>query len=278
MATNPTSLSTTLQAPTASTVTTTITTSTTGNTSVTTVTTVATPVGPVEPVIPSTALTTNMLLSKAWSCKHDLGTPGDANGTWAYPTTAPDKTANCALLAFNNINKGGALYHANVMADATPYNTFCLEVVEYFPVAPTGLSCMENDLEQVQAAVAPATNAAYVDMATQLDHYNGTVDITQNQKWIPTSVKIYPSSRKAGVWYTTRIYVKNNGGGSVTYIGIYLSDLGVYSQLNTTVQSQPGELWGQKLLNQQKQFVGLNMGTLASQVYVKTLNIHSWKS
>jgi hypothetical protein len=232
-----------------------------------------------EPGIPSTALTTNMLLSKAWSCKHDTGTPGNASGTWTYPATAPDKTPNCALLAFTNIDKGGALYHANVMADATPYNTFCLEVAEYFPVAPAGLSCMENDLEQVQAAASTATeNAAYVDMATQLDHYKGTVDITQNQSWVATLVKIDPSSRKAGVWYTTRIYVRNNGGGSVTYIGIYLSDTGLYYPLNITVQSQPAALWGEKLLNQQKQFVGLNMGTLASQVYVKTLNIHSYKT
>jgi hypothetical protein len=276
MATTPAPLSTTLQTTSASTVTTTITTSTVGNTSVTTVTTTATPVGPVEPVIPWIT-TVNMLLSKAWSCKHDLGTPGDANGTWTYPATAPDKTPNCALMAFNNIDKGGALYHANVMADATPYNTFCIEISEYFPVAPLGLSCMENDLEQVAIATTGG-NAPYVDMATQLDHYNGTVDITQNQKWQATSVKIDPSSRKAGVWYTTRIYVKNIDGKNVLYMGIFLSDTGLYYPLNITVPSQPGALWGQKLLNQQKQFVGLNMGTLASQVYVKTLNIHCGKT
>lgn len=275
MATNPAPLSTALQTTGASTVTTTITTSTVGNTSVTTVTTTATPVGPVEPVIPWLT-TVNMLPNKAWSCKHDTGTPGDANGTYTYPAVAPDKTANCGLLAFTNIDKGGALYHANVMADATPYNTFMYEAVEYFPDA-SNLACMEKDLEQVQAATTGG-NAPYVDMATQLDAHNGFVDITQNQKWVATTVKANPTGRKAGIWYTTRIYVRNNGGGSVTYIGIYLSDTGIYYPLDITVQSQPSALWGQKILNQQYQFVGKNMGTIASQVYVKTLNIHCGKT
>jgi hypothetical protein len=230
-----------------------------------------------EPVIPWIQ-TVNMLLSKAWSCKHDLGTPGDANGTYTYPATAPDKTANCGLLSFTNIDKGGALYHANVLADATPYNTFCLEVAEFFPVAPLGLSCMENDLEQVGIAKVAGGNASYVDMATQLDHYKGAVDITQNQAWQATSVKIDPSSRKAGVWYTTRIYLKNVDGKNVLYMGIFLSDTGLYYPLNITVPSQPSKLWGEKLLNQQKQFVGLNMGSLASQVYIKTLNIYCGKT
>src|ERR1700733_7766073 len=76
-----------------------------------------------EPAI-AWAQTINMLLSKAWSCKHDLGTPGNASGTFSYPATAPDKTPNCALLAFTNVDKGGALFHANVLGDATMYNTF----------------------------------------------------------------------------------------------------------------------------------------------------------
>jgi hypothetical protein len=276
MATTPAPLSTTLQTTSASTVTTTITTSTVGNTSVTTVTTTATPVGPVEPVIPTTAQTVNMLLSKAWSCKHDTGTPGDASGTFTYPTTAPDKTTNCGEFSFTNIAKGGALYHANVMADATPYNTFCYEAVEYF-VDASNLACMEKDLEQVQAATTGG-NAPYVDMATQLDHYNGTVDITQNQKWQATTVKIDPLSRKPGVWYTTRVYVKNIDGKNVEYIGIYLSDTGVYYPLNITVPSQPSAPWGQKLLNQQLQYVGLSAASVSSTVYIKTLNIHCWKS
>lgn len=230
-----------------------------------------------EPAIPSTAQVVNMLLSKAWSCKHDTGTPGDANGTYAYPKTAPDGTTNCGEFAFTNIAKGGALNHANVLADATAYNTFCYEAIEYSS-SWANIACAEKDLEQVEAAAGTAKNAAYVDMATQLDHYNGTVDITQNQKWVATKVKADPLTRKAGVWYTTRIYVRNNGGGSVTYIGIYLSDTGQYYPLGITVQSQPSELWGQKLLNQQLQYVGLSAGTVASTVYVKTLNIHCWKS
>ena len=240
------------------------------------VTITTTPLAAVEPAIPSTAQVVNMLLSKAWSCKHDTGTPGDANGTYTYPTAAPDKTPNCGLLSFTNIDMGGALYHANVLPDATAYNTFCYEAVEYFPDA-SNLACMEKDLEQVQAATTGG-NAPYVDMATQLDAHNGFVDITQNQKWVATSVKANPTGRKAGIWYTTRIYVRNNGGGSVTYIGIYLSDTGVYYPLDITVQSQPSAPWGQKLLNQQYQFVGLNMGSIASQVYVKTLNIHCYKT
>lgn len=277
MATTPAPLSTALQTTGASTVTTTITTSTVGNTSVTTVTTTATPVGPVEPVIPNTAQTINMLLSKAWSCKHDTGTPGDASGTFTYPTTAPDKTTNCGEFAFTNEAKGGALYHANVLADATPYNTYMYEAAEYY-VDASNIACAEKDLEQVDPAIGLAKNAAYVDMATQLDHYNGTVDITQNQKWIPTTVKADPTTRKPGVWYTTRIYVKNNGGGSCTYVGIYLSDTGVYYPLNITVQSRPAELWGPKLLNQQLQYVGLSAASVSSTVYIKTLNIHCWKS
>jgi hypothetical protein len=133
-------------------------------------------------------------------------------------------------------------------------------------------------LEQVGPAVGTTKNGPYVDMATQLDHWNGTVDITQNQKWVPTTVKADPSLRKANTWYTTRIYVRNNGGGSVTYIGIYLSDTDTYYPLNITVQSQPSAQWGANLLNQQLQYVGLNAGTVASTVYFKTLNIHCWKS
>jgi hypothetical protein len=271
MATNPAPLSTALQTTGASTVTTTITTSTVGNTSVTTVTTTATPVGPVEPVIPATAQTVNMLLSKAWSCKHDTGTPGDASGTFTYPTTAPDKTTNCGEFAFTNIAKGGALYHANVLPDATAFNTFMYEAVEYY-VDASNISCAEKDLEQV------ASTGVYVDMATQLDHYKGTVDITQNQAWQATSVKADPSTRKPGVWYTTRIYVKNIDGKNVQYIGIYLSDTGVYYPLNITVPSQPNHIWGKNLLNQQLQYVGLSAASVSSTVYIKTLNIHCWKS
>jgi hypothetical protein len=230
-----------------------------------------------EPAIPTSAQTVNMLLSKVWSCKHDTGTPGDANGTYAYPTTAPDKTTNCGEFAFTNIAKGGALYHANVLPDATPYNTFMYEAVEYY-VDASNIACAEKDLEQVGPAVGTAKNASYVDMATQLDHYNGTVDITQNQKWQATTVKADPSTRKTGVWYTTRIYVKNIDGKNVQYIGIYLSDTGVYYPLNITVPSQPSEQWGPKLLNQQLQYVGLSAGTVSSTVYIKTLNIHCWKS
>jgi hypothetical protein len=229
------------------------------------------PVANPEPVIPSTALTTNMLLSKAWSCKHDTGTPGDANGTFAYPKTAPDGTTNCGEFAFTNIAKGGALYHANVLANASAYNTFCYEAIEYFTDA-SNLACMEKDLEQV------AASGVYVDMATQLDHYNSCVDITQNQKWQTAPVKANPTGRKAGVWYTTRIYVRNVDGKNVEYIGIYLSDTGVYYPLGITVPSQPSAKWGVNLLNQQLQYVGLSAGTVASTVFIKTLNIHSWKS
>jgi hypothetical protein len=224
-----------------------------------------------EPAIPTTAQTVNMLLSKAWSCKHDTGTPGDASGTFTYPTTAPDKTTNCGEFAFTNIAKGGALYHANVLPDATAFNTFCYEAVEYY-VDASNISCAEKDLEQVNAS------GVYVDMATQLDHYKGTVDITQNQAWQATSVKADPSTRKPGVWYTTRIYVKNIDGKNVQYIGIYLSDTGVYYPLNITVPSQPNHIWGKNLLNQQLQYVGLSAASVSSTVYIKTLNIHCWKS
>jgi hypothetical protein len=223
-----------------------------------------------EPVI-AWAQTVNMLQSKAWSCMHDPGTPGSASGTFTYPATAPDKTPNCALLSFTNVDKGGALFHANVLQDSTPYNTFMYEAVEYFPNA-SNISCMEKDLEQVNAS------GVYVDMATQLDHYKGAVDITQNQAWQATSVKADPTARKAGIWYTTRIYVKNVDGKNVEYIGIYLSDTGLYYPLGITVPSQPNHIWGKNLLNQQYQFVGLNMGSIASQVYTKVLNIHCAKT
>jgi hypothetical protein len=229
-----------------------------------------------EPVIPANAQVVNMLLSKAWSCKHDTGTPGDANGIFTYPTTAPDGTPNCAEFNFSNIDKGGALYHANVMADATPFNTFCMEIAEFYPTAPTNLACMENDLEQV------AASGVYVDMATQLDHYGnggkGTFDYTENQKWVNSTVPIDPTKRKAGVWYTKRIYVKNIDGKNVLYMGVFLSDTNLYYPLGITVPSQPSAKWGPKLLNQQKQYVGLNMGTVNSIVYVKTLNTHCFNS
>lgn len=225
-----------------------------------------------EPVIPATAQVINMLQSKAWACMHDPGTPGSASGVFTYPATAPDKTANCALASFTNVNKGGALFHANVLQDSTPYNTFMYEAVEYYVGGAGKLSCIEKDLEQVNAS------GVYVDMATQLDHYKGAVDITQNQAWQATSVKIDPTARKDGVWYTTRIYVKNVDGKNVEYIGIYLSDTGLYYPLGITVPSQPNHIWGGKLLNQQLQYVGLNTGTFASQVYLKMLNIHCWKS
>lgn len=246
----------------------------TGNVVLTTQTSTSAPPPPpvnAEPAIPSTAQVVNMLLSKAWSCKHDPGTPGDANGTYTYPTTAPDKTTNCGEFAFINTAKGGALYHANVMASASAFNTFCYEAVEYF-VDASNLACMEKDLEQV------ASTGVYVDMATQLDHYNSCVDITQNQKWQTTTVKANPTGRKAGVWYTTRIYVRNVDGKNVEYIGIYLSDTGVYYPLGITVPSQPSAKWGVNLLNQQLQYVGLSAGTVASVVYIKTLNTHCWKS
>jgi hypothetical protein len=229
------------------------------------------PPPPLEPVIPVTAQTVNMLLSKAWACMHDTGTPGDANGTFTYPTTAPDKTANCGEFAFTNIAKGGALFHANVLPDASAFNTFCYETVE-MSQSYANISCAEKDLEQVNAS------GVYVDMATQLDHYKGTVDITQNQAWQATSVKADPSQRKPNTWYTTRIYVKNVDGKNVDYIGIYLSDTGVYYPLNITVPSQPNHIWGKNLLNQQLQYVGLSAGSVASTVFIKTLNIHCWKT
>jgi hypothetical protein len=212
-----------------------------------------------------------MLTSTAWKCMHDTGTPGDANGTSTYPATAPDGTANCREFSFTNIAKGGALNHANVLPDASAFNTFCYEAVEFSP-SWANISCAEKDLEQV------GPNGVYVDMATQLSAYEGAVDITQNQKWQATSVKANPSTRKPNTWYTTRIYVKNLDGKNVQYIGIYLSDTGVYYPLNITVPSQPNHIWGKNLLNQQLQYVGLSAGTVASTVYIKTLNVHCWKS
>jgi hypothetical protein len=230
-----------------------------------------------EPIIPANAVTIDMLPIKTWAVNHDAGTPGDANGTTTYPVTAPDGTANCREFQFTLINKGGVIYHANVMRDSSAFNTFCYEVEEYF-VDPSNLACHEKDLEQVGPAVGSAKNALYVDMATQLNGHAGCLDITSSNPkgWHHTPVKCSPMALPKGVWIPTKRYVKNLDGKNVLYIGS--NDNGTYSELNITVPSQPGGLWGEKGLNCQYQFDGNSPGSVTSVVYARKFLIHSWKS
>jgi hypothetical protein len=229
------------------------------------------PVNIGEPVIPASAVTIDMLPIKTWAVNQDAGTPGDANGTTTYPVTAPDGTANCRQFQFTLINKGGVIYHSNVMKDSSAVDTFCMETEEFYP-DPSNLACIERDMEQADAT------GAYVDMATQLNGHAGFLDYTSSNPkgWQHTKVKANPMGIPKGTWYTTKRYFQNLGGGMVKYIGS--NDNGTYSHLDITTKSQPGAKWGKNVLNFQYQFDGSSAGSVQSTVYARKMLIHAWKS
>lgn len=227
------------------------------------------PPPPTDPVIPANAVTVDLLPVATWAMNHDAGTPGSATGTSTYPATAPDGTAKCREFQFTLTAKGGFIYHTNVMKDSSAFNTFCVETEEYF-VDPSNLQCHEKDLEQVDSS------GAYVDMATQLNGNAGFLDYTANQSWQHTTVKANPTAIPKGTWYPTKRYFRNNGDGTVTYIGS--NDNGVYSLLNITVKSQPSAKWGKNILNFQYQFDGKSSASVQSTVYVRVMRIHCSKS
>jgi hypothetical protein len=221
-----------------------------------------------EPVIPSNAVVVDML-PFAFASNHDAGTPGSATGTTTYPVTAPDGTPNCREFQMTLIAKGGYIYHGDALKDSSAFNTFCYETDEFFP-DPSNLQQMEKDLEQVDAT------GSYVDMATQLNGNAGCLDITANSKWQHTPVKANPTAIAPATWYPTQRFFRNNGDGTVTYIGS--KDNGTYSPLNITVNSKKPGPWGKNILNVQYQFDGKSSGSVQSTVYARVFRIHCWKT
>lgn len=228
------------------------------------------PVAVPEPVIPSTAVTIDMLPSVKWAMNHDAGTPGASTGTTTYPVTAADGST-VRRFQFTLTGKGGEIFHANVLADSSMYNTFCLETVES-SADWTNISCTEKDMEHVDAT------GAYVDMATQLSAYEGAVDITQNSKWISSNIQADPSKLTPKVLHTQRRYVRDNGDGTVNYIGIFMD--GVYTPFKNSaaVPSHPSAKWGKNILNLQIQYDGKSSASVQSIVDMSVLRVHCWKS
>jgi hypothetical protein len=234
---------------------------------------VVTPIPPpaVEPTIPASATTVDMLPNViAWKMNHDAGTPGSSNGMTSYPVSADDGSI-VRRFQFTLTAKGGEIYHANVMADSSTYNTFCLETVESSEDW-SNIACAEKDMEHVNA------DGAYVDMATQLSIYEGSVDITQNGKWMSTNIQSDPSTLAPKVLHVQRRYVRDNGDGTVNYIGIFMD--GVYFAFKdaSAIHSRPTAHWGKNILNLQIQYDGKSTGSVQSIVDMHVMKVHAWKS
>lgn len=222
-----------------------------------------------EPTIPANATVVDMLPAVVpWQMNHDAGTPGSSTGTTAYPITAPDGTT-CRQFQFTDTAKGGEIYHANVLKDSSAFNTFCYEAVESSPDW-SNIACAEKDLEHADAT------GAYVDMATQLDAHSNTVEVTGGHAWQKTKVLADPSKRAANVLHTTRIYARDNGDGTSTYIGIFLD--GTYYPIGVTLNDTGSTKWGKNVLNLQLQYDGVSAGSVQSTVYMHVLRVHCWKS
>jgi hypothetical protein len=226
------------------------------------------PVNP-EPTIPANAAVIDMLPAVVpWQMNHDAGTPGSSTGTTQYPVTAPDGST-VRMFQFTLSGKGGEIFHANVLKDASAYNEFCYEAVESSDDW-SNIACAEKDLEQADAT------GAYVDMATQLSAYSGTVEVTGGHKWQATKVGADPSKRAPKVLHTTRIYVRDNGDGTSTYIGIFLD--GTYTPIGVTLNNLGSAKWGKNVLNLQLQYDGKSSAAVQSTVYMHVLRLHAWKS
>jgi hypothetical protein len=221
-----------------------------------------------EPTIPASATTVDMLPAVVpWQMNHDAGTPGSSTGTTTYPFKAPDGTT-VRQFQFTDTAKGGEIYHVNAMKDASAFNSFCYETVESSPDW-SNIVCAEKDLEHADAT------GAYVDMATQLSAYSGTVEVTGGHHWQATKVKADPSKRAANVLHTTRVYVKDNGNGTSTYVGIFLD--GTYYPIDVTLNDTGSTKWGKNILNLQLQYDGKSSGSVQSTVFMHVLRVHAWK-
>lgn len=228
------------------------------------------PPPPPEPIIPSSALTIDML-TKSWAMNHDLGTPGTASGTSVYPFKMPDGSIvrrNTFLLG----GHGGEIYHAQVLADASMYNTFCYELVVSAPT-PTGWANVENletDFEHVWS------DGSYVDLAIQLATASGSVEVTENSHWVATKVPANPSKFAATILHTIRHYTRDNGDGTVTYIGSFVD--GVYAPIGIVIGSKKSGPWAAKDLNCQLQFDGALVANTTSIIDIHVHKAHCWKS
>jgi hypothetical protein len=223
-----------------------------------------------EPTIPANAVVVDLLPSVKWAMNHDAGTPGSSTGTSTYPATAPDGS-QCRVFNVTASGKGGEIFHVNVLADSSMYNIFCLETVESSGDWPK-IACAEKDMEHVNPL------GQYVDMATQLSTYDGDVDITQNQKWISSNVKADPTQLALNVLHTQRRYMRDNGDGTVNYMGIYLDS--VYNPfLNASaIKSQPSALWGKNILNLQIQYDSISALQVSFVVWMHVCRVHCWKT
>lgn len=220
-----------------------------------------------EPVIPATADMADLLPAiTPWLMNHDAGTPGSSTGTTTYPFTAPDGST-VRLFDMTEVAKGGEIYHVNAGHNPN-VNCFCYETVESSPDW-SNVACAEKDLEHADAT------GTYVDMATQLSAYSGTVEVTGGHKWQATVVKADPSKRAANVLHTTRIHVKDNGNGTSTYRGIFLD--GVYYPINVTLNDTGSSKWGKNVLNLQLQYDSKVSGTVEIKIYLHLLRVHAWK-
>lgn len=224
-----------------------------------------------EPTIPASAVTVDMLPSVIkWQMNHDAGTPGSSSGTTSYPVTSDDGSI-VRRFQFTLTAKGAEIYHANVLADSSMYNTFCLETVES-SADWSNIACSEKDMEHVDAT------GAYVDMAIQLSTYSGAVEITQNQKWVSAKIQADPTKLAPKILHTQRRYVRDNGDGTVNYMGIFM-DSGYTPFANSAaVPSRPSAKWGPKILNLQIQYGGKSAGSVSSIVDMYVLRVHAWKS
>lgn len=231
------------------------------------VTTPPPPPPPGEPVIPSTAKTIDLLSdSVPWKMNHDAGTPGSSTGMTQYPFTAPDGSA-VRLFQFTLTAKGGEIYHVHVLDDATAYKNYCYETVESSPDW-SNIENAEKDLERVYP------NGDVLDMASQLAGTVGRVEITGNSHWQQTSVAADPSKFAPTVLHTTRHYVRDNGNGTVTYVGTTID--GVYHSIGVTVNDLKTLSWSHNILNIQLQYDGKSSGSVQSTIYMYALRVHAW--
>jgi hypothetical protein len=226
-----------------------------------------------EPVIPANAVVIDLLpTSIPWQMNFDAGTQNSAktansSGTTTYPFKAPDGTL-VRLFDFTDVNKGGEIYHVNVLKDSSAYNCFCLEAVE-MSADWSNVACAEKDLEHANA------KGVYVDLATQLSTYSGKVEVTGGHKWQATAVAADPSKRAPNVLHTTRMFTKDNGDGTGTYRGITLD--GTYSPINVTLNDQGATAWGANVLNIQIQYDSKVAGSVEAKVLMYILRVHAWK-